>query len=187
MAATEAPTKADEDARPEIVMHEVTRGDTLTSVCALYNADMDVVRRANGIPSTSDYLGGTGRVIRVPDGCRTVLPPVQSEEERRAELLYRFALNHGLTPQDAGVYLRLAEWNEADAEDEFKALADFEDDTAPPACDDCRATADASTVSAGAVKVVPVPSATGNVAGDSARGAEMRKRHPLEPRFGVGV
>ncbi len=188
MAASEAPSKASEQAAPDIVLHEVTRGDTLTSVCALYNADMDVVRRANGIPSTSDYLGGAGRVIRVPEGCRTVLPPVQSEEERRAELLHRFALNHGLSPQDAGVYLRLAEWNEADAEDEFRALAEFEEAAAPAAAGGDRHAPRAPVpTSIGAVQVAPVPSAAGRPSGETVVGSELRKRRPLEPRFGVGV
>ena len=102
-----------------MIVHEIQIDDTLDGVCSTYGADPGRVRRANGIPSTSDYLGVAGSRLRIPEGRVPPAAPGPTEEERRATLLRSFRLRHGLSAEDAGVFLRLAGWDGAAAEAEM--------------------------------------------------------------------
>lgn len=116
--------------RPLVVVHEVTAADSLGSICAHYDADTDLVRRANSIPSTSDYIGSVGRKLRVPTVSIPVMPPLPDEPTRRAGLLHAFALRNGLSNEDAGVFLRIGDWDVDKAQDELDDVATYA--IAPP-------------------------------------------------------
>jgi hypothetical protein len=135
MAATAATVKAGEaPTKPIVHIHEVQGVDTLTSVCSQYAADADVVRRANGIPATSSYLGPVGRKLRVPARERTILPPPLDEDSRRRDLVQSFALRNGLSSEDSMAYLKIGDWDAVKAQKEFdEDMAIERGVVAPPA------------------------------------------------------
>jgi hypothetical protein len=161
-------------AKPVVVIHEVTAIDSLGSICAHYDADTDLVRRANSIPSTSDYIGTIGRKLRVPTATESIMPALPDEPTRRAGLLHSFALRNGLSNEDAGVFLRLGQWDMVKAQQEL-------DDTAEPAHVPEKAADD----SAMAPKVHPLALPSGSVGVRDSPAREAAARHPEEPDTGA--
>jgi murein DD-endopeptidase MepM/ murein hydrolase activator NlpD len=89
------------DAEAVGVFHEVGKGETLTSICAAYKADLQEVAEMNGIEDAGKIQAG--QRIFIPDVDKSLRPPAKTVESPHDDATIRKWKGQFIWPIDKGV------------------------------------------------------------------------------------